>query len=393
MNSKNTKRALVSSALAVLVCIAMLIGTTFAWFTDTASTSVNKIVSGKLDVLLEYAVSWDADGNPTEWKDAKDQSLEFKKAAAGEAVLWEPGCTYELPELRVSNAGNLALKYKVNITGIKGSAKLNEVIEWTIGDVALGTEQHLAVGGENEFTVKGHMLESAGNDYMNLTIDGIGITVVATQDTVESDSFGKTYDADALKSEYAQKRVGVQTQGDRSLIKRLRKPSEKRYLKSLGVATTEGIGLGLLGIGLPDIPILIGNMIRTCTVSAQSHGLNTDRTDEQVYMLRLIRLAAMPTDERRAANRQLDALGEAIDAGTEAHFDLEEEMRLTSERLSMTLLFSRFVMGLPVVGVAGGLYNPVIVSQLHQLAEVKYEARLLKRVKADLVRQHHNENH
>ena len=113
----------------------------------------------------------------------------------------------------------------------------------------------------------------------------------------------KTYDADALKSEYAQKRVGVQTQGDRSLIKRLRKPSEKRYLKSLGVATTEGIGLGLLGIGLPDIPILIGNMIRTCTVSAQSHGLNTDRTDEQVYMLRLIRLAAMPTDERRAANR------------------------------------------------------------------------------------------
>ena len=78
----------------------------------------------------------------------------------------------------------------------------------------------------------------------------------------------KTYDADALKSEYAQKRVGVQTQGDRSLIKRLRKPSEKRYLKSLGVATTEGIGLGLLGIGLPDIPILIGNMIRTCTVHA-----------------------------------------------------------------------------------------------------------------------------
>jgi len=110
-------------------------------------------------------------------------------------------------------------------------------------------------------------------------------------------------------------------------------------------------------------------------------------------MLRLIRLAAMPTDERRAANRQLDALGEAIDAGMESHFDLEEEMRLTSERLSMTLLFSRFVMGLPVVGVAGGLYNPVIVSQLHQLAEVKYEARLLKRVKADLVRQHHNENH
>ncbi|MEE0548255.1 MAG: EcsC family protein [Peptococcaceae bacterium] len=201
----------------------------------------------------------------------------------------------------------------------------------------------------------------------------------------------KTYNEETLKSEYADKRVGVQTKGDRSLIKKLRRPAEKRYFKSLGVAATEGVGLGLLGIGLPDIPILIGNMIRTCTVSAQSHGLDTDRKDEQVYMLMMIRLAAMPVEERTAVNRQLDALGDAIDSGKEIFLDLETEMKETSERLSMTLLFSRFVMGLPVVGVAGGLYNPVIVSQLHQLAEVKYEARLLKRCKADLVRQYHKE--
>lgn len=201
----------------------------------------------------------------------------------------------------------------------------------------------------------------------------------------------KTYNEETLKSEYADKRVGVQTKGDRSLIKKLRRPAEKRYFKSLGVAATEGVGLGLLGIGLPDIPILIGNMIRTCTVSAQSHGLDTDRKDEQVYMLMMIRLAAMPVEERTAVNRQLDALGDAIDLGKEIFLDLEAEMQETSERLSMTLLFSRFVMGLPVVGVAGGLYNPVIVSQLHQLAEVKYEARLLKRCKADLVRQYHKE--
>lgn len=201
----------------------------------------------------------------------------------------------------------------------------------------------------------------------------------------------KTYNEETLKSEYADKRVGVQTKGDRSLIKKLRRPAEKRYFKSLGVAATEGVGLGLLGIGLPDIPILIGNMIRTCTVSAHSHGLDTDRKDEQVYMLMMIRLAAMPVEERVAVNRQLDALGDAIDSGKEIFLDLEAEMQETSERLSMTLLFSRFVMGLPVVGVAGGLYNPVIVSQLHQLAEVKYEARLLKRCKADLVRQYHKE--
>lgn len=201
----------------------------------------------------------------------------------------------------------------------------------------------------------------------------------------------KTYDKEKLKSEYVEKRVQVQTKGDRSVLKRLRQPSEKRYVKSLGIATTEGVGLGLLGIGLPDIPILIGNMIRTCIVSAQAHGLDTDRQDEQIYILRLIRLLAMPVEERANVNMELDTLGEKIDAGLASSLDLEKEMQMTSERLAMTMLFSRFVMGLPIVGVAGGLYNPMIVSQLHQLAEIKYEKRLLKRCKTDLVRQHRKE--
>ena len=204
-NRKSTKRALLGSVMAMVLCLAMLIGATFAWFTDTASTGVNKIQSGKLDVALEMK-----EGDS--WVSAEGKTLDFVKAAAGEQVLWEPGCTYTLPELRVVNNGNLALKYKVAITGINGSAKLNEAIDWTIGDVAMGTEQHLAAGESNAFTIKGHMKESAGNEYMNESIDGIAITVVATQDTVESDSFDKDYDADA---EYPVVAVAnVNTNGD-----------------------------------------------------------------------------------------------------------------------------------------------------------------------------------
>ena len=192
-NRKSTKRALLGSIMAMVLCLAMLIGATFAWFTDTASTGVNKIQAGKLDVALEMK---DASGN---WVPAEGKTLEFKKAAAGEQVLWEPGCTYTLPELRVVNNGNLALKYKIQITGIQGDAKLNEVIDWTINDAAIDlTEGHLTAGQQGDaFTIKGHMKETAGNDYQNLTIDGIGINVVATQDTVESDSFHNQYDANA----------------------------------------------------------------------------------------------------------------------------------------------------------------------------------------------------
>ena len=207
-NRKSTKRALLGSIMAMVLCLAMLVGATFAWFTDTASTGVNKIQAGKLDVALEMK---DAAG---QWVSAEGKTLDFVKAAdaKGEAILWEPGCTYTLPELRVVNNGNLALKYMIKITGIKGDAKLDEAIEWTIGDVAMGAEQHLAAGESNAFTIKGHMKESAGNEYMNESIDGIAITVVATQDTVESDSFDKDYDAGA---EYPVVAVAnVNTNGD-----------------------------------------------------------------------------------------------------------------------------------------------------------------------------------
>ena len=207
-NRKSTRRALLGSVMAMVLCLAMLVGATFAWFTDTASTGVNKIQAGNLDVVLEMK---DASGN---WVPAEGKTLDFVKAAGAEneAILWEPGCTYELPALQIRNNGNLALKYKVAITGINGSAKLNEAIEWTIGDVAMGAEQHLAAGESNAFTIKGHMKESAGNEYMNESIDGIAITVVATQDTVESDSFDKDYDAGA---EYPVVAVAnVNTKGD-----------------------------------------------------------------------------------------------------------------------------------------------------------------------------------
>ncbi len=199
-NRKSTKRALLGSVVAMVLCLAMLVGATFAWFTDTASTGVNKIQAGNLDVQLQYATAWDENGNATSWADAQGRQLEFKKAAGAEneAVLWEPGCTYALPELRVVNNGKLALKYKVAITGINGSAKLNEVIDWTINDADLSADHSLAAGATSEaLTIKGHMQESAGNEYMNESIDGIAITVYATQDTVESDSFNSTYDESA----------------------------------------------------------------------------------------------------------------------------------------------------------------------------------------------------
>ena len=192
-NTKTTKRALLSSVIAMFLCVAMLIGTTFAWFTDSASTAVNKIQAGTLDIALEMK---NADGS---WVTAEGQTLKWKTAdnRAQSEILWEPGCTYELQPVQIKNNGNLALKYKIVISGIQGDAKLNEAIEWTINDTALDADHPLAAGASNTLTISGHMKEEAGNEYRGLSIDGIGITVVTTQYTYENDSNGNTYDQGA----------------------------------------------------------------------------------------------------------------------------------------------------------------------------------------------------
>ena len=200
--TKNTKSALLMSFTSLLLCFAMLIGSTFAWFTDSATASVNTIQSGKLDVALEMQ---NADGR---WVNAEEQTLTWQKATGGanQEVLWEPGCTYNLQPIVIKNNGNLALKYTISINGVQGSAKLLEAIDFTA--TVGGTETHLdqLTGSllpettSDAIVISGHMKESAGNEYQGLSIEGIAITVVATQDTVEYDSTTNEYDANA---EYA----------------------------------------------------------------------------------------------------------------------------------------------------------------------------------------------
>ena len=203
---KQTKKALLMSVLSMVLCVAMLVGMTFAWFTDTASTAVNKIQAGNLDVALEMY-----DNAQNKWVSAEGKTLQFKTAdGRTDNILWEPGCTYELPKLRVVNKGNLALKYKIAITGIQGSAKLNEAIKWTINNnadnsaiVTAATEQTLAeyklleANNAHELTIKGEMNKNAGNEYQGLSIDGISVTVYATQYTYEKDSNSDQHDKDA----------------------------------------------------------------------------------------------------------------------------------------------------------------------------------------------------
>ena len=206
-NRKQTKRALLTSVMALVMCVVMLVGTTFAWFTDTARTSVNKIEAGNLDVQMQVEENG-------KWVDAKEIPLTWVKHENGNSqeLLWEPGASYDLRTFKIANNGKLNLKYKVVISGATGDTMLLDVIDFSgkitdedgnvtdLSSVSMNSttpvilDRVLAAGEADTITLNGTMQTSANNDYMNKEVNDITIAVYATQATGEYDSTRNDYD-------------------------------------------------------------------------------------------------------------------------------------------------------------------------------------------------------
>ncbi len=207
--SKNTKRALLASIMSLVLCFAMLIGTTFAWFTDSTSTGVNKIQAGTLDIdLVNLKTNESLEGKTIGFVNEKGEKVTN--------ILWEPGCRYLLEPVALINKGNLWAKYKLIINADTDSVDLTKVIDVYEDNNKIDTLYNImhstnpvkkgviapkdTAGSTLQFkTLKLVMQESAGNEYQGKTIENISITVVATQHTEEKDSIDNQYD---FKAEY-----------------------------------------------------------------------------------------------------------------------------------------------------------------------------------------------
>jgi len=216
MRNKPTKRALLASALAVMLCVTMLVGATFAWFTDSEASAENIIKSGNLDVKMYWADGKENPAATTAWTDASEDAI-FDYAN------WEPGYV-QVRHIKIENVGSLAFKYEVNIVPTGEVSDLADVIDVYYLDPAaqianrtdltennkLGTltevlanlsttgSGSLLADESDTITIALKMQESAGNEYQNLSIGTkFAVQLLATQYTYEGDSFDNQYDKDA----------------------------------------------------------------------------------------------------------------------------------------------------------------------------------------------------
>ncbi len=221
MKVKSTKKALLSAVLSLIVCISMLVGSTFAWFTDNVVSANNIIQAGNLDVELEY------------WNGTKYEKVTPTTKLFNDAALWEPGYT-EVAYLKISNAGSLALKYQLSVNVVNeitgktkagAEIKLSDYLVFSVVDKEITSaadvytrEEAVAAAGDT-FGLKSYISDpkvmeptdsaeylaliiympttvgnAANHDGDNVPSIEMGVELFATQATVESDSFGPDYD-------------------------------------------------------------------------------------------------------------------------------------------------------------------------------------------------------
>ena len=222
-NVRNTRHALVTSLMALLLCFTMLLGTTYAWFTDSVTSAGNKIQAGTLKIDLEL---YDADTDAF-------ASIKESKAPIFDYELWEPGYT-DVKLLKVENEGNLALKWKATLVGVDVQSTLANVIDvyvlpldtslaldddaaiaelpadrtladyapaGTLAEFIAGIETTtvgtLEAGKSAYLGIALKMQEDAGNEYQNLSLGTFDVQILATQLNSEPDSFDANYDVEA----------------------------------------------------------------------------------------------------------------------------------------------------------------------------------------------------
>ncbi len=301
----STKRALVASILTLCLCFTALVGTTFAWFTDSVTSANNIIKTGNLDIKAEYTL----DGET--WKDFDGASDLFQRGA------WEPGHT-EVVAIKITNAGSLALKYKVNMNIVEEivgkSVQGNDIVLSELLEVSTLTQQTGAIGditvalafnGENKvayentasfkdsnvlkeekelapeaahyLVVKVDMPETVGNeanhDGTNMPSIEFGIDILATQFTAESDSFGNGYDEDALYQNSASATI---------------KGGETIEVNGVSVTLPEGMAKGNYALTAGDKSTRVsttGEAVISVDVDLLKDGVKVEKQDGVYYTL------------------------------------------------------------------------------------------------------------
>lgn len=193
----------------------------------------------------------------------------------------------------------------------------------------------------------------------------------------------KSYDPEKLKSEADINEYILSKQLDNKNLNRIDKKVNKGVLINKGITTAEGTMLGVLGIGLPDIPVFIGVILRTVYEICLNYGFNYDSEEEKAFVLNIICASANKTEEKFSYSAEADRIGYNIDNKINNQVDINHMIKVTSKNLSENIVLSKVIQGIPIIGVYGGISNYILIRDISEVASIKYKKRLLSKLSSE----------
>lgn len=196
------------------------------------------------------------------------------------------------------------------------------------------------------------------------------------------DVIEKTYNKDRLRVDYDINNHAVNRKLTKKHLKELDKPSLSSSRFNSTFSAVEGGILGILGIGLPDIPVFLALIIKSVNEISLSYGFPYDTEEEKAYICLLIQAALLQGKKQEELNLRVDQLAGQIDSGELPSVDVKKEMKAASSCFSEVLLTAKFIQGTPLIGVVGGIVNHSYINRITAYSRLKYKKRyLLKRMK------------
>lgn len=192
----------------------------------------------------------------------------------------------------------------------------------------------------------------------------------------------KTYRKDDIKKNYLINELTNELKQDRKSLRTFSKNAKGSGTKNLVMSGAAGIGMGILGVGIPDIPVFTGMMLKSIYEIAMHYGYSYETEEEQYFILLLIQGAVTHGEEMLAVDSKINQyIASSIWVQEESK---EEMIQKTASYLSKELLYMKFLQGIPVVGAVGGAYDVVYLKQITEYANLKYERRFLEKFKGNL---------
>ena len=185
----------------------------------------------------------------------------------------------------------------------------------------------------------------------------------------------KTYQKEKREKKYIVNNFADEVQQSRKSLRAFSKEAQSAGKQNLLISGVSGIGMGFLGIGLPDIPLFTGMIFRSIYEIAMSYGYRYDTEEEQYFILKIIEGAVSYGEAAKAINAEIDYF--AADPNLPAGYDCSEQSKKSASALSKELLYMKFLQGLPIVGAVGGAYDVIYMKNISEYAQMKYRKRFL----------------